>query len=93
MTSDRGRGKTSTIGLALAAAIHIGFSNIFVTAPTPENIQCLWEFVIKGLKALNYQEFEDFTVLKVKTKIDSNKDSNRDKIDSIVQIEMKAKKQ
>jgi len=59
ITSARGRGKTSTLGLALAAAIHLGFSNVFVTAPSPENIQTMWEFILNGLKALNYKEFED----------------------------------
>ena len=31
------------------------YSNIFVTAPSPENIRTLFEFVFKGFDALDYQ--------------------------------------
>ncbi|GAU44634.1 hypothetical protein TSUD_379130 [Trifolium subterraneum] len=33
-------------------------SNIFVTAPSPENLKTLFEFVCKGLSALDYKEFD-----------------------------------
>ena len=35
ITAGRGRGKSASIGLVLSAAISLGFSNIFVTAPSP----------------------------------------------------------
>lgn len=35
LTASRGRGKSAAIGLSLAVAIKLGFSNIFVTAPSP----------------------------------------------------------
>ncbi len=38
LTAARGRGKSSAIGMSVAAAIACGFSNIFVTAPNPENL-------------------------------------------------------
>jgi len=38
LTAARGRGKSATIGLCVAGAIALGFSNIFVTAPSPENL-------------------------------------------------------
>jgi N-acetyltransferase 10 len=48
------------MGLAISSAIVFGLSNIFVTAPTPENLKTFFEFVIKGLQALNYREHKDF---------------------------------
>ena len=42
VTAGRGRGKSASIGLALAAAIQLGFSNIFVTAPSPDNLKTLF---------------------------------------------------
>lgn len=38
----------------MAGAIGFGYSSIFVTAPSPENLQTAFEFCIKGLKALKY---------------------------------------
>lgn len=49
LTAGRGRGKSASIGLALAAAIQLGFSNIFVTAPSPDNLKTLFEFITLGL--------------------------------------------
>jgi N-acetyltransferase 10 len=59
----RGRGKSASIGLCLAGAIAFGYSNIFVTAPSPENLKTCFEFVLEGLKALNYLEHLDYEVL------------------------------
>jgi N-acetyltransferase 10 len=42
VTAGRGRGKSASIGLALAAALKLGFSNIFVTAPSPDNLKTLF---------------------------------------------------
>ena len=63
LTSGRGRGKSAAIGLCLAGAISYGYSNVFVTAPSPENLKTVFEFVISGLKALKYVEHLDFEVL------------------------------
>lgn len=52
LTAGRGRGKSAAIGLSIAAALKIGFSNIFVTAPSPENLNTLFEFLIIGLELL-----------------------------------------
>ena len=43
-------------------AISYGYANIFVTAPSPENLKTVFEFVINGLKALKYTEHIDFEV-------------------------------
>ena len=56
LTAGRGRGKSAALGLCIASAIVYGFSNIFVTAPSPENLGTVFEFVFKGLDALNYKE-------------------------------------
>ena len=63
LTAARGRGKSAAIGLCLAGAISYGFSNVFVTAPSPENLKTVFEFVISGLKILKYTEHLDFEVL------------------------------
>jgi N-acetyltransferase 10 len=43
------------LGLAIAGALGLGYANIFVTAPSPENVRTLFEFVFKGLDALGFQ--------------------------------------
>ncbi|KAJ6916791.1 hypothetical protein NC652_019265 [Populus alba x Populus x berolinensis] len=60
----RGRGKSAALGLAVAGAIAAGYSNIFVTAPSPENLKTLFEFICKGFDALEYKEHIDYDVVK-----------------------------
>lgn len=62
LTAGRGRGKSAAIGLCLAGSISFGYSNVFVTAPSPENLKTCFEFIIIGLKALKYVEHLDFEV-------------------------------
>eukprot|EP00884_Botryococcus_braunii_P019728 jgi/Botrbrau1/6439/Bobra.0034s0015.1 len=47
LTAARGRGKSAALGLAVAGAIGLGYSNIFVTAPSPENLRTLFEFIVQ----------------------------------------------
>lgn len=63
LTASRGRGKSAAIGLCLAGAIASGYSNIFVTAPSPENLGTVFEFVLKGLELAKYQEHTDYEVI------------------------------
>lgn len=56
LIAGRGRGKSAALGISIAGAIVYGFSNIFVTAPTPENLGTLFEFILIGLDVLNYKE-------------------------------------
>lgn len=93
VTSGRGRGKTCSIGLSVAAALHMGYKNILVSAPSPENIQSMWDMIITGLNSLKYKEFDDYVVKRIKSNLDSHHDSNRNQIDSIVQISMVKTKQ
>ncbi|VDN14106.1 unnamed protein product, partial [Dibothriocephalus latus] len=64
MTAARGRGKSAALGLGLAAAFDAGLPNMCVTAPSPENLLTLMQFVLLGLKALKYEEHVDFTVFR-----------------------------
>lgn len=63
LLAPRGRGKSSALGLALAAAVHAGYANIFLTSPAPENLQTAWEFLFKGLDALGWEEHLDYDIL------------------------------
>ncbi|PFX32054.1 Polycomb protein l(1)G0020 [Stylophora pistillata] len=56
LTAARGRGKSAALGLSLASAVAFGYSNMFVTSPSPENLHTLFEFVFKGFDALEFQE-------------------------------------
>ncbi len=63
LTASRGRGKSAALGLAIAASIGFGYSNIFVTSPSPENLHTLFEFVFKGFDAMEYEEHTDYDII------------------------------
>ncbi|XP_054827698.1 RNA cytidine acetyltransferase [Eublepharis macularius] len=63
LTAARGRGKSAALGLAIAGAVAFGYSNIFVTSPSPDNLHTLFEFVFKGFDALQFQEHLDYEVI------------------------------
>lgn len=48
LTAARGRGKSATLGLAIAGAVAFGYSNIYITSPSPENLKTVFEFICKG---------------------------------------------
>lgn len=60
LTAGRGRGKSATLGLCLAAALAHGYSNIFVTAPSPQNLTTVFEFLLRGFDKLGYKEHQDY---------------------------------
>ena len=62
MTAARGRGKSAAIGLCLAGAVSFGYSTIAVTAPEPENLVAVFDFFLRGLKVLKYQEHMDYSI-------------------------------
>ncbi|XP_013101458.2 RNA cytidine acetyltransferase [Stomoxys calcitrans] len=64
LTAARGRGKSAAMGLSIAAAVAFGYVNIYVTSPHPENLITLFEFVLKGFDALEYQEHTDYTIIR-----------------------------
>jgi N-acetyltransferase 10 len=63
LTAARGRGKSAALGVAVAAAVAHGYSNIFITSPSPENLKTLFEFIFKGFDALGYLDHVDYTIL------------------------------
>ncbi|KAJ1914057.1 N-acetyltransferase 10 [Mycoemilia scoparia] len=63
LTAARGRGKSAALGIALAGAVAYGYSNIFITSPSPENLKTLFEFILKGFDALGYEEHLDYDIL------------------------------
>ncbi|GAB7356715.1 hypothetical protein MBLNU459_g7420t1 [Dothideomycetes sp. NU459] len=72
LTAARGRGKSAALGVAIAAAIAHGYSNIFITSPSPENLKTLFEFVFKGFDALGYLDHVDYSIIQ-STNPDFNK--------------------
>lgn len=38
----------------MAGAVGLGYSSMFVTAPSAENLQTVFEFLVKGLNVLKY---------------------------------------
>lgn len=72
LTAARGRGKSAALGVAIAGAVALGYSNIFVTAPSPENLKTLFQFVFKGFDALEYKEHLDYDLVE-STNPDFNK--------------------
>ncbi|XP_063052784.1 RNA cytidine acetyltransferase [Engraulis encrasicolus] len=63
LTAARGRGKSAALGLAVAGAVAFGYSNLFVTSPSPDNLHTLFEFIFKGFDALQYQEHLDYEII------------------------------
>ena len=72
LTAARGRGKSAALGVAVAAAIAHGYSNIFITSPSPENLKTLFDFLFKGFDALNYLDHVDYSIIQ-STNPDFNK--------------------
>ena len=72
LTAARGRGKSAALGVAVAAAIAHGYSNIFITSPSPENLKTLFEFLFRGFDSLNYLDHVDYTIIQ-STNPDFNK--------------------
>ena len=63
LTAGRGRGKSAAMGVAIAGAVAFGYSNIFVTSPSPENLKTLFEFIFKGFDLLGYEEHTDYDII------------------------------
>lgn len=63
LTASRGRGKSAALGLAVAAAVAHDYSNIFVTSPSPENLNTFFAFLFVGFDALEFQEHTDYEII------------------------------
>ncbi|XP_076899312.1 RNA cytidine acetyltransferase 1-like [Bidens hawaiensis] len=64
LIAGRGRGKSAALGFAVAGAVAAGYSNIYVTAPSPENLKTLFEFVELGFGMLEYKEHLDYDIVR-----------------------------
>ncbi|CAF2259855.1 RNA cytidine acetyltransferase 1 [Brassica rapa] len=64
LIASRGRGKSAALGLAVAGAVAAGYSNIYVTAPSPDNLKTFFEFVCKGFDALEYKEHLEYDIVR-----------------------------
>ena len=62
LTPARERGKSAALGLPIAAALAHGYSNIFVTSPSPDNLKTLFDFIFKGMHVLGYEEHLDYDI-------------------------------
>lgn len=80
LTAGRGRGKSAALGISIVAAISHGYSNIFVTSPSPENLKTLFEFIFKGFDSLGYVEHLDYDIIQ-----STNPNFNK----SIVRVDIK----
>jgi N-acetyltransferase 10 len=47
----------------VACAVGMGYSNIFVSSPHPENLKTFFEFLFHGFDALEYKEHQDYDLL------------------------------
>lgn len=63
LTAARGRGKSAALGVAVAAAVLQGYSNIFITSPSPENLKTLFEFIFKAFDVLGYEEHLHYDIV------------------------------
>ncbi len=63
LTAARGRGKSASIGLCVAGAVAYGYSSIYITAPSKENLFTTFSILIEGLKTMKYVEHTDFEVI------------------------------
>ena len=63
LTAARGRGKSAAMGIAVAGAVGMGYANIFVTSPSPENLRTFFQFVLKGFDTLGYKEHLDYDIV------------------------------
>lgn len=80
LTASRGRGKSAALGLSIASAVAYGYSNIFVTSPSSENVKTLFEFIIEGMKILDYKEHIDYDIVKQKESSNNNNSTSSDVI-------------
>lgn len=60
LTAARGRGKTVGLALAVCGALLLRCSNIFVSAPSAQNLNVLFSFIEKGLIKLGFKKNLDF---------------------------------
>lgn len=54
-SSPRGRGKSVVLGLAIAGAIALKYSNIFISSLDHNNIKVIFKYLLMGLDAIDFK--------------------------------------
>ncbi|ELQ73971.1 putative P-loop ATPase fused to an acetyltransferase [Trachipleistophora hominis] len=65
LKASRGRGKSAALGLAVADAVELRYSIVYIVAPHIENVKMLFEFVLRGLRGKGYKENADFDITRI----------------------------
>ncbi|XP_054718825.1 RNA cytidine acetyltransferase-like [Uloborus diversus] len=63
VSSPKGRGKSAAFGLAVAGSLALNYSNIYLSCLNYNKVKNVFQFLFKGLDALNYQEDTDYDVI------------------------------
>jgi tRNA(Met) C34 N-acetyltransferase TmcA len=48
--------------ISLPFFAYFRYSNIYITSPAPDNLKILFEFILKGFNALDYQDHMDYDI-------------------------------
>lgn len=54
-SSPRGRGKSVVLGLAIAGAIALKYSNIFISSLNHNNVKVIFKYLLMGLDAIDFK--------------------------------------
>lgn len=54
-SSAKGRGKSAVLGLAIAGAIVLKYSNIFISSLNYDNVKIIFKYLLAGLDAMQYK--------------------------------------
>lgn len=63
VSSPQGRGKSVVMGLAIAGAIALKYSNIFISSLTYENVKIIFKYLLIGLDVMQFKEDEDYDLI------------------------------
>eukprot|EP01053_Blabericola_migrator_P002229 Blabericola_migrator_1__2228@NODE_1614_length_4166_cov_98_861430_g1051_i0_p1_GENE_NODE_1614_length_4166_cov_98_861430_g1051_i0NODE_1614_length_4166_cov_98_861430_g1051_i0_p1_ORF_typecomplete_len768_score197_22Helicase_RecD/PF05127_14/1_4e44DUF1726/PF08351_11/1e23DUF1726/PF08351_11/4_7e03DUF1726/PF08351_11/9e03GNAT_acetyltr_2/PF13718_6/1_3e08AAA_30/PF13604_6/0_00018AAA_22/PF13401_6/0_47PIF1/PF05970_14/2_2e03PIF1/PF05970_14/0_58_NODE_1614_length_4166_cov_98_861430_g1051_i0202323 len=85
VTSARGRGKSAALGLAVSLALCVGVKCVCVTAPSPENVQTVFEFVSKGVSAAMGLSEDDGSIFREQT-VCVDAEEQRRRVDVCVRV-------
>jgi N-acetyltransferase 10 len=82
--ASRGRGKSVALGLAISNSLDKNYSNIAISALFLENVQEIFNFILKGLNTLGYRKITDYKAIysfegkkRLISRIEVTKDINR----------------
>lgn len=56
----RGRGKSIVLGLSIAGAVALKYSNILISSLSYDNVKTVFKYVLKGLITMKYKVIKHF---------------------------------